>query len=68
MKKAIFALGSFWKPEESFSKLSGIIKTEVGYGGGNMNKTTYEEVCSGETNHAEVVKIEFDERKISYEK
>ena len=68
MKKAIFALGCFWKPEESFSKLSGIIKTEVGYCGGNINKTTYEDVCSGETNHAEVVKIEFDENKISYEK
>ena len=68
MKKAIFALGCFWKPEENFSKLYGIINTEVGYCGGNADKTTYEDVCSGETNHAEVVKIEFDEKKISYEK
>ena len=68
MKKAIFALGCFWKPEENFSKLNGIINTEVGYCGGNVDKTTYEDVCSGETNHAEVVKIEFDEKKISYEK
>ena len=68
MKKAIFALGCFWKPEENFSKLNGIINTEVGYCGGNIDKTTYEDVCSGETNHAEVVKMEFDEKKISYEK
>ena len=67
MKKAIFALGCFWKPEENFSKLNGIINTEVGYCGGNVDKTTYEEVCSGKTKHAEVVKIEFDEKKISYE-
>ena len=68
MKKAIFALGCFWKPEENFSKINGIINTEVGYCGGNIDKTTYEDVCRGETNHAEVVKMEFDEKKISYEK
>ena len=66
MKKAIFGLGCFWGPEEKFSKLDGIINTEVGYCGGNVSETTYEEVCSGKTNHAEVVKIEFDEKKISY--
>ena len=43
-----------------------ITNTEVGYCGGNVDKTTYEEVCSGKTNHAEVVKIEFDEKIISY--
>ena len=48
-------------------KLNGIINTEVGYCGGNVDKATYEEVCSGKTNHAEVVKIEFDEKIISYE-
>jgi methionine-S-sulfoxide reductase len=67
MKKAIFGLGCFWGPEEKFSKLNGIVNTEVGYCGGNVDKTTYEEVCSGKTNHAEVVKIEFDEKIISYE-
>ena len=66
MKKAIFGLGCFWGPEEKFSKLDGIINTEVGYCGGNVSETTYEEVCSGKTNHAEVVRIEFDEKKISY--
>ena len=45
-----------------------IIKTEVGYCGGNNPVTTYKEVCSGKTNHAEVVKLDFDEKIISYEK
>ena len=67
MKKAIFAMGCFWGPENKFSKLRGVINTEVGYCGGNKEKTTYEEVCTGKTNHAEVVKIEFDEKIISYE-
>ena len=67
MEIAILALGCFWGPEEKFSKLDGVINTEVGYCGGNTNPTTYEEVCSGSTNHAEVVKIEFDEKIITYE-
>ena len=67
MKKAIFGAGCFWGPEEKFSKVNGIIKTEVGYCGGNKPQTTYEEVCTGQTNHAEVVKIEFDEKIIFYE-
>ena len=66
MQKAIFGAGCFWGPEEKFSKINGIIKTEVGYCGGNKSQTTYEEVCTGQTNHAEVVKIEFDEKIISY--
>ena len=67
MKKAIFASGCFWGPEEKLSKIKGITKTEVGYCGGNNSKTSYEEVCTGQTNHAEVVKVEFDEKVISYE-
>ena len=67
MQKAIFGAGCFWDPEEKFSKINGIIKTEVGYCGGNKSQTTYEEVCTGQTNHVEVVKIEFDEKIISYE-
>tara|TARA_B100000427_G_C15468984_1_gene577595 strand:+ start:37 stop:483 length:447 start_codon:yes stop_codon:yes gene_type:complete len=67
MEIAIIALGCFWGPEIKFSKLEGVLKTEVGYCGGNSNKTTYEEVCTGTTNHAEVVKIEFDPKIISYE-
>ena len=68
MEIAVLALGCFWGPEIKFSKIKGIIKTEVGYCGGNNAKTTYEEVCSGTTNHAEVVKLDYDEKIITYEK
>ncbi len=68
MEIAVLALGCFWGPEIKFSKINGIIKTEVGYCGGNSPKTTYKEVCTGETNHAEVVKLDFDEKIITYEK
>ena len=68
MEIAVLALGCFWGPEIKFGKLEGVLKTEVGYCGGNNEKTTYEEVCSGNTNHAEVVKLEFDPTKISYKK
>ena len=67
MEIAILGAGCFWGPEIKFSKLNGVKKTEVGYCGGNSSKTSYREVCTGETNHAEVVKIEYDESKISYE-
>ena len=67
MEIAILGLGCFWGPEVKFSKLDGIVKTEVGYCGGNNSQTTYNEVCSGSTNHAEVVKLEFDPKIISYE-
>ena len=68
MEIAVLALGCFWGPEVKFGKLEGITKTEVGYCGGNSSTTTYEKVCSGSTNHAEVVRLEFDPKKISYEK
>ena len=68
MEIAVLALGCFWGPEIKFSKIDGIIKTEVGYCGGNTSTTTYKEVCAGNTNHAEVVKLDFDEKIISYEK
>ncbi len=68
MEIAVLALGCFWGPEIKFSKIEGIIKTEVGYCGGNSPNTTYKEVCTGNTNHAEVVKLDFDEKIISYEK
>ena len=68
MEIAVLALGCFWGPEIKFSKIEGIIKTEVGYCGGDSPTTTYKEVCTGKTNHAEVVKLDFDEKIISYEK
>ena len=68
MEIAVLALGCFWGPEIKFSKIEGVIKTEVGYCGGNNTTTTYKEVCTGNTNHAEVVKLDFDEKIITYEK
>ena len=68
MEIAILGLGCFWGPEIKFGKLEGVIKTEVGYCGGNSKETSYKEVCTGNTNHAEVVKLNFDPKTISYEK
>ena len=68
MEIAVLGLGCFWGPEIKFSKLDGVIKTEVGYCGGSSTQTSYKEVCTGETNHAEVVKLDFDPEIISYEK
>ncbi len=68
MEIAILGLGCFWGPEIKFSKLDGVIKTEVGYCGGHNAETNYKEVCTGSTNHAEVVKLDFDPKVISYEK
>ena len=67
MEIAILGLGCFWGPEIKFSRLEGVYKTEVGYCGGNTSKTSYQEVCEGDTNHAEVVKLDFDPKIISYE-
>ena len=68
MKKCTLALGCFWKPEENFKNQPGIIETEVGYAGGLSDKVTYEEVCKGDTGHAEVVRLTFDEKVISFKK
>ena len=67
MEIAILGLGCFWGPERKFGELEGVSSTEVGYCGGENKDTTYQEVCTGSTGHAEVVKIEFDEKIISYE-
>ena len=68
MQKCTLALGCFWKPEENFKNKPGILETEVGYAGGNSEQTTYEEVCTGSTGHAEVVRLSFDENIISFKK
>ena len=67
MEIAVLALGCFWGPEIKFSKIEGVIKTEVGYCGGDSPTTTYKEVCTGKTNHAEVIKLDYDEKIITYE-
>ena len=68
MEIAVLACGCFWGPEIKFNKLDGVYRTEVGYCGGYTEETSYREVCTGNTNHAEVVKLEFDPEIISYEK
>ena len=67
MEIAVLALGCFWGPEKKYGQLDGVYKTEVGYCGGNSPNTNYREVCTGTTNHAEAVKLEFDPKVITYE-
>ena len=67
MKTAYFSLGCFWSPQLEFEKIKGVKKAEVGYCGGDDPNTTYEKVCSGSTNHAETVKVNLDEKIVSYE-
>ena len=66
-KLAIFAAGCFWGIEEKFLSRNGVLDTEVGYIGGITNDPTYQDVCSGETGHAEAVRVKFDENVVNYE-
>jgi len=67
MEKALFGAGCFWGVEETFRKIAGVVKTEVGYTGGHTLNPSYQSICNGDTNHAEVVLVEYDNKKISYE-
>ena len=66
MKDIVFGAGCFWGIENNFANLSGVVKTEVGYAGGTKINPTYQEVCQGDTGHAEVVKVTFDEAIITF--
>ena len=67
IQKALFGAGCFWGVEEHFRSINGVTKTEVGYSGGTTKNPTYQSVCFENTDHAEVLLIEFDEDLISYE-
>jgi peptide-methionine (S)-S-oxide reductase len=67
MQEIIFGAGCFWGIQDAFDQVEGVTSTTVGYSGGDFDNPTYEDVCSGRTGHAEVVKVEFDEDKVSFE-
>lgn len=67
MAKAMFGAGCFWGIEEVFRAVSGVTDVAVGYSGGVKDEPSYEEVCTGMTGHAEVVEVQFDDRKVSFQ-
>ena len=68
LEKASFAAGCFWGVQAAFDKIKGVVKTTVGYTGGNLKNPSYEDVCSNKTGHAEAILAEFNSKIVSYEK
>ena len=67
MEKATFGAGCFWGVEARFGQIPGVIETAVGYEGGQLERPTYKDVCTDRTGHAEVVELDFDPSRVSYE-
>jgi peptide-methionine (S)-S-oxide reductase len=67
LAKAMFGMGCFWGAEKMFWETPGVVSTNVGYSGGPTPNPTYEEVCSGQTGHTEVVRVFFDPARVSYD-
>lgn len=68
LKQAYFGAGCFWKVQYIFSKTPGVVKTKVGYSGGNLANPTYEQVCGHNTKHVETVQVEYDPKKVTFKK
>ena len=66
MQKCTLALGCFWKPEENYKSKPGILATEVGYAGGDSGQTSYKDVCTGKTGHAEAVEVIYNAQEIRF--
>jgi peptide-methionine (S)-S-oxide reductase len=66
-KRATFGAGCFWGVEETFRSIPGVVSTAVGYAGGTLTNPTYQDVCTDRTGHAEVVEIEYDPERVSFE-
>mmetsp|Transcript_26278 Transcript_26278/g.22481 ORF Transcript_26278/g.22481 Transcript_26278/m.22481 type:complete len:164 (-) Transcript_26278:3-494(-) len=66
MAQAMFGMGCFWCSENLFVKMKGVFSTQVGYAQGSTQNPTYEEVCSGQTNHAEVIRVVYDPKTVAY--
>jgi len=66
-QKATFGAGCFWSVESAFRELPGVVSAAVGYSGGHFPNPTYRDVCSGETGHAEVVEVEYDPSRVTYD-
>lgn len=67
MARATFGAGCFWGVEAAFRQIEGVLDVAVGYSGGATEEPTYKDVCSGKTGHAEVVEVEYDPSRVTYE-